>query len=332
MGVPDPEKGPVVVKLFEMFATGLYSDEQIANWLNQQGYKTWRGRSFSKDTIRDLIQNPYYTGKVRYKGMSARSRGVCYRCTEGKLSPGKHEALVSDVLWQQCQKIRNSRYQVRKTRQVTRHIYLLNGIIICSFCGRRLRAQTPKSSPGYYREVSHLNGFQDCPCARTSVRSSIIDEQISSLVQSLKLPSDWELAVRKMLQEKGEKPDPEMERKEIREQIRRMRTAYNHGIYKDDEYLFWSEIEALQERLKRLEMPQEAMINRAALTLLNLKESWQEATLEEQRELVQIMIQEVACSIQEQQVTWVKPQPGFEILFKLVNDLQPDEKGHFFLK
>jgi predicted transcriptional regulator len=100
----------------------------------------------------------------------------------------------------------------------------------------------------------------------------------------------------------------------------------------DDEYLFWSEIEALQERLKRLEMPQETMINRAAQTLLNLKESWQEATQEEQRELVQIMLQEVACSIQEQQVTWVKPQPVFEILFKLVNDLPPDEKGRFFLK
>jgi hypothetical protein len=43
------------------------------------------------------------------------------------------------------------------------------------------------------------------------------------------------------------------------------------------------------------------------------------------------MLQEVACSIQEQQVTWVKPQPGFENLFKLVKDLQPDEKGCFFL-
>jgi len=148
----------------------------------------------------------------------------------------------------------------------------------------------------------------------------------------LKLPTDWDIAVRKMLQENVDTPDPEMERREIREQIRRMRTAYNHGIYKDDEYLFWSEIEALQERLKRLEMPQETMINRAAQTLLNLKESWQEATLEEQRELVQIMLQEVACSIHEQQVTWVKPQPGFETLFMLVNDLRSDKKGRFFLK
>jgi hypothetical protein len=66
--------------------------------------------------------------------------------------------------------------------------------------------------------------------------------------------------------------------------------------------------------------------------LLNLKESWQEATQEEQLELAQIMLHEVACSIQELQVTCVKPQPGFEILSKLVNDLQPGGKGHFFLK
>ena len=111
-----------------------------------------------------------------------------------------------------------------------------------------------------------------------------------------------------------------------------MRTTYNHGMYKDDEYLFWSEIEALQDRLNRLELPQETMINRAAQTLLNLKESWREATLEEQRELIQMMFQEVACSIQDQQVTWIKPQPGFEILFKLVKDLQPDDKGRFIFK
>lgn len=88
----------------------------------------------------------------------------------------------------------------------------------------------------------------------------------------------------------------------------------------------------MQERLNRLEISQETMITRAAQTLLNLTESWQEATLEEQREPIQLMLQEVACSIQDQQIAWVKPQPGFEILLMLVNDLQPDEKGRFFLK
>lgn len=266
------------------------------------------GRNFSKDTIRDLLQNPYYIGIVRYKGMSARGKGISYRCTEGKLSPGQHDPLVSEELWQQCQKVRESRRQKNKTRQVTRHIYLLNGIIVCSHCSRRLRAQTPKGRPGYYREVSHLNGFQDCPCSRTSVRSTVIDEQIAYLVQSLILPPDWDRAVRKMLQEKDSDPDPELQRKEIREQLRRMRTGYERGMYQDEENLYWREVESLQEKLAKLAKPQVDTINRAAETLLNLRESWENATQEERRELVQMMLQEVGCSIREQQVIWVKPQ------------------------
>lgn len=332
VGVPDPEKAPVVVKIFELFATGLYSDNQIADWLNQRGFQTWRGRSFSKDTIRDLLQNPYYTGKVRYKGMSARGKGVSYRCTEGKLSDGQHEPIISEELWQQCQEVRAVRFQGKRNRQITRHIYLLNGIIVCAHCGRRLRAQTPKGEQGYYREVSHLNGFQDCPCSRTSVRSLVIDEQIALLVKSLRLPQNWDIAVRKMLQENKDDPDPEMQRKEIREQIRRLRTGYERGIYKDEEYVFWSEIESLQEKLKRLEKPQEGVINRAAETLLNLCESWEKATQDEQRDLVQMMLQEVGCAISEQKVIWVKPKYEFEVLFKMASGLKLGENGRFLLE
>jgi hypothetical protein len=79
-------------------------------------------------------------------------------------------------------------------------------------------------------------------------------------------------------------------------------------MYKDEEHLFWGEVESLQERLKKLEKPQEDVTNRAAETLLNLRESWEKATREEQRELVQMMLLEVACSIRGQQVVWVKPR------------------------
>ena len=47
VGVPDPEKAPVVVEMFERYATGRYSDMQIAEWLNAQGLRTNRGPSLS---------------------------------------------------------------------------------------------------------------------------------------------------------------------------------------------------------------------------------------------------------------------------------------------
>jgi hypothetical protein len=271
-------------------------------------------------------------GKVRYKGLAARENGASYRGTAGRLSPGQHEPLIGEELWQQCQKVRENRRQKVKSRKVTRHIYLLNGIIVCADCGRRLRAQTPKGSGSYYREVSHLNGFDDCPNKRTSVRSAIIDDQIAFLVQSLKLPADWEQAVRKMLQEDQTGPDLEQERKEIREKIRRMRTGYERGIYKDEEHLFWREIETLQQRLEKTEAPGKNAINQSAETLLNLSDSWIKATKEEQRELVQMMLQEVGCNIRSQEVVWVKPRSGFELLFQLASELIPEENGSFKLR
>jgi hypothetical protein len=93
--------------------------------------------------------------------------------------------MISEELWQQCQKVRENRHQKVKSRKATRHIYLLNGIIVCAECGRRLRAQTPKGRGSYYREVPHLNGFDDCSNLRTSVRSAINSCTISQTTYRL---------------------------------------------------------------------------------------------------------------------------------------------------
>src|SRR4030066_427465 len=38
--VPDPEKAPIVVEMFERYAAGAYSDQQISEWLNGQDRKS----------------------------------------------------------------------------------------------------------------------------------------------------------------------------------------------------------------------------------------------------------------------------------------------------
>ena len=66
-------------------------------------------------------------GKVRYKGMTARSKGVCYRLTEGKLSQGQHEPLVSAELWELCQKVREKRYH-KKKNLLGNELFLWRGV------------------------------------------------------------------------------------------------------------------------------------------------------------------------------------------------------------
>ena len=87
----------------------------------------------------------------------------------------------------------------------------------------------------------------------------------------------------------------------------------------------------LRKGLDKLEHPQANAINRAAKTLLNLRNSWENATREAQRELAQMMLEEVGCSVVEKRVVWIKPRIGFEVLFQLVGHLQPAENGRFWL-
>src|SRR4030067_1227781 len=109
VGVPDPEKAPIVVEMFERYATGRYSDMQITEWLNAQDLCTNRGHPFGKDTVRDMLCNAYYVGKIRYRGMSVRPKGVSFRSTPPKVADGQHEAIISEELWRRSQAVRASR-------------------------------------------------------------------------------------------------------------------------------------------------------------------------------------------------------------------------------
>ena len=57
LATPDPERAPLVLELFERYATGQESDRTLAAWLNAKGARTARDRPFGKDTVRrDALQ------------------------------------------------------------------------------------------------------------------------------------------------------------------------------------------------------------------------------------------------------------------------------------
>jgi len=71
--VPHPERAPLVLGMFERYATGQESDRTIAAWLNAKGARTAKGRAFAKDTVRELV-NASYCGYVT--GLRDQSREI----------------------------------------------------------------------------------------------------------------------------------------------------------------------------------------------------------------------------------------------------------------
>ena len=331
LGVFDPIKAPVVEEMFERYATGVYSDMQIAEWLNAKSLRTNRNQPFGKDTVRDMLCNAYYMGKIRYRGMTVRPKGVSFRSTPPQVSEGQHQPIISDSLWQRCQSIRSSRRVTVKTIKKTVRINFLQGLVICSQCGRRLRIQTPSHCPTYYREESHLRGYHDCPHIGQSVHAELIDTQVADLIQSIRLPENWEPIVRQMLEDQRGRVDPEAECKDIRGVLRLMRENFEQKLYEGEEYQYWQKVNSLKEKLALLERIPEPAINRAAKTLLDLHQSWECATQEERKELVHIMIQEVSVNVAEKRIIWIKVRPDFEVLFQILDGLRMDTEHHYWI-
>ncbi len=106
MAVQDPISAPIAEEMFERYATGLYYDQQIANWLNIQGVITFLKRPFTKESVRVMLQNPFYMGHLRYRGVF--TTGKSYR-GKGEMIKGIHQPIISEELFAQCQKVRSQR-------------------------------------------------------------------------------------------------------------------------------------------------------------------------------------------------------------------------------
>lgn len=328
MAVPNEDIKGDVRQAFELYATGQYYDQGIADWINQRGHKTFRGGRFTKDGVRDLLQNPFYMGYVRYRGVFV--KGKKYRGT-GELVKGQHEPLVSEELFQKCQRVRAERRQIADRNQTTRRIYLLSGVIYCAHCGRRMRAQSQKHGWRYYRESSRFSGI-DCIYFRRGVRAEEVEAVISDLIQNLSLPEDWQTTVEEMVKKDSITEENDREKTRLKTEIRRMREGYKRGLYEGEEFVFWREIENMQAKLKVLEQVKHTDIPQAADSLVEISKAWQHATPEEKHELVKIVFRELKYDFERQQIVSVRPKPEYDILFMFIETLVKDTDGLYYFR
>lgn len=324
MAVQNPITAPIAQEMFERYSTGLYFDQQIADWLNAQGERTFLKRPFTKDSVREMLQNPFFMGYLRYRG--AFTQGKSYR-GKGEIVKGVHQPIISEELFARCQKVRSGRRRTIDTRQFTRRVYLLGGIIICKNCEKRMRAQSAHSGR-YYRDASRFSGVH-CLFSGMSIRADLVEEQVGRVMESLVLPDNWQASLQDILNNQKEGPDPQKEKSRIKGEIRRMREAYKHGLYESDEHSFWRDIETLQMQLEAIEQITPHEVRQAAVTLIGLREAWNIAIPDERKALCQILLKDVVFDFVKQTIVSIRPRSEYAVLFQMVPALQAVGDGSY---
>ena len=179
----DPAGGRLVVneqeaqrvrEIFRLFKTHgsllkLVNQLEARRWTN----KSWRsrsgvehvGRPFTESTLRSLLTNPIYAGKVEY-------RSVIY--------PGEHLAIIEPALWEKVNADFRARQRKRSEGARTKQNALLAGLLFCHGCNRPMIATyTAKRSRRfryYVCQRARQNGWDSC--ATKAVPAAMLEESV----------------------------------------------------------------------------------------------------------------------------------------------------------
>jgi site-specific DNA recombinase len=325
----DPRTPPVILDeeakaarlAFERYATGRYSYQGVADLLNDAGHRTRQGRRFSKDTVADMIRNPFYTGKVVYKEGKRGDVGEVYE--------GLHEPLVSESIWEATVRVRQRHHHASRDFQHKVRPYLLSRVSRCHVCGRKLRAQSSRKYT-YYREMSYARGYVDCPNAQIGVRAEKLHAQLSAIVRELHLPSDWQEELSRIVGDDDERVTLDNRRARLVARRRRLKEAYVYGDFDEDEDIYRRELDKIRRELETLPSTDDLLHIRHAADLLgSLADVWDEADPADQRDLVRLMLREVHVDVVQGRVLFLRPIATFIPLFRSVPILRECGLGTF---
>jgi DNA invertase Pin-like site-specific DNA recombinase len=136
--VLDEERASFVVKCFRLFVTDRYSAQTLAEKLAKAGFTTksrngGKPKSVKAADILNILNNPFYFGKFRYRNPDTGDRELWPKNGRAKNYP----ILIEDwKLFEQVQKIlekHNSRAAGYKENEPK-----FKGLLICRFCGHTL--------------------------------------------------------------------------------------------------------------------------------------------------------------------------------------------------
>lgn len=182
----DPERGPLIAKGIELFATGQYTAQEALEQINNAGLRT-RGdrrrtpKPLSLSQFYEILGDRYYCGFVSYDDVEY---------------PGRHQALITEETYQRVQRVLALRGG-GGTRQ-RQHNHWLKGIIWCHRCGDRLVIAPGRGNGGTYFYYL-CRGRQKRVCDLPYLAVDKVEKAVDRHLGTVRLRDDFQVAVRRQL-------------------------------------------------------------------------------------------------------------------------------------
>lgn len=157
--VLDPQKAPLVKRMFQEYATGKYSIEAMKKLTKEFGLTNRNGRYLGINPIHGMLRETFYYGLITHK------RGTFQ---------GEHPPLITKALFDKVQFMLHDRgFKIEH-----HHKYIFQGLMNCYVCGKKLKAMTAKRELRYYL-------CRNRPCGIKTISEKILEDQFVEKLKEL---------------------------------------------------------------------------------------------------------------------------------------------------
>lgn len=172
----DDERAPIIQKLFNEYATGLYSVKDMMKKCKEWGLVSrFSGKPFDTSTIHRILNNRFYIGEMLYKGQWHKHN---------------YDTLIAPALFKACQDIMHGRKpEEPKHFKTTEKPFIFRGLITCGECGCMIssdRKTKPSGKEYVYLKCSHFKGN----CKNPQVNENVVLQQIEDELKNLSAPQE----------------------------------------------------------------------------------------------------------------------------------------------
>ena len=342
-----------VRRIFELYSQG-HGYKAVVNRINKEGHKTKRNGEFAVSTVKEILQNPVYIGKIRYNVRQDWSKKRRNNINANPiLSDGIHEPIIDVETWNKVQVILKERS--KKHNKVYDCEFPLTGILRCPVCGAgmTISRSTAKRKDGTRR----INEYYSCGnwknkgtavCNSNSIRVELADEYVLNKIMEL---INDETILRKVVdninQNKSTKLKPILEHLEqINKEIEKLTSKKNKNIELfEDGILDKSElsprIKVINDDIEKLKYREQELKQDLQLAegdpipfeivnevMKRFKEVFFEMSTSQQRkQLIHLLVSKITIN-KEREIDSIEIQINDDVITYLMKDRLPKEQGN----
>lgn len=264
--VIDPDTIGRAVAIFERYATGTVSIEQLAHELDLR-----------TSGVQEILRNPLYNG---WAGRGAERVAASWR----PIPP------VSDPLWARVEELRaRRRRHGGSARPASDRVDLLRGLLVC-VCGQRIRTDGTMGTPPRIRKLHPEHDGCAHWGAQASYSAEVWEGPVTAQVSTVRL-DDATLAAVVAALTAPEMPPVRLDSARLDRRRRELALAFASGRLAESD--FAAAIAALRDVRSDDRVPATVPAERAVAWLRDLARLWKKATPGERAELVGAIYAEI---------------------------------------